>query len=623
MGRRSKQEESELISVTFGDGPLGVTLRRRPEDGVVFVHEIVQESQAVEMDINVGDELWAIGMSEIGDVALDREAWNGLVQYIKFSPRPLDAVWKRRYSIEESLAAAVAVGSDNAEDVLPATSPAYAAEVEALNEEPQEMPEDVSLKNPHSPLKRSSSSAINDSDYDLQQLSNRMFLKEKEKPSFTNGFTSMASKRNSETSAVHLMKPGRKILRIGELGITSKTALAIWASQTKKQFILLTDMLIIATSAGAILQVENMIDLQVCKLFCEGQSSSESSGSGQSNSDNNTFQLIWPGGTLQVTTRSPDEKDSWVESIFVAICNCVEVDSSHVLGWRHQYMLGTMHSAVISRDEGKVKELISKCENGQLNQSVIDALDEDGYSPLHYASILRLPGIVRVLSASGANCGIEDSRGMTPLHWAALQLDEQALSILSEYAADIDEFDHLGRTPFYLACVEGRDVAGLANSELLSQCIVTLLRHSPDTDFRDEEGYTILHYLAASWLHGPLKKIMDHTSKSNVYNISSMSGMNALHYACDATPLRRMVGVGSWILNNAGNTAFTGIECERDPQRDMQPEELVLGDGVETVKVLLRAGERFFNSFYFTLLCLFMLWHAVIICATVVYCTVQ
>ena len=256
-------------------------------------------------------------------------------------------------------------------------------------------------------------------------------------------------------------------------------------------------------------------------------------------------------------------------------------------------MLGTMHSAVISRDEGKVKELILKCENGQLNQAVIDSLDEDGYSPLHYASILRLPGIVRVLSASGANCGVEDSRGMTPLHWAALQLDDQALSILSDYAADIDEFDHLGRTPFYLACVEGRDVAGQANSELLSLCIATLLRHGPDTDFRDEEGYTILHYLAASWLHGPLKKILDHTSKSNVYKISVTTGMNALHYACYATPLRRMVGVGSWILNNAGNKTFSGIECERDPQRDMQPEELVLGEGVETIKVLLRAGNKY------------------------------
>lgn len=597
MGRRSKQKERELISVTFGDGPLGVTLRRRPEDGVVFVYEIVEGSQAVDMDINIGDELWTIGLSEIGDVALDKEAWNGLVQYIKFSPRPLTAVWRRRVNIIDGAADVSPVNSDKTEDALSATSPPRA--VVETNEEPLEVPEDISLRNAQSLMRRVSSSAVDDSDYDLQQLSSRMFLKEKEKASFTNGFASMASKRNSETSAVHLMKPGRKILRMGELGVTSKTALAIWPSQTKRQFILLTDMLIVASAVGGILQVENMIDLQVCKLFCEGQLSADSSGNSQSNSNDrqdNTFQLIWPGGTLQVTTRSPEEKDNWVENIFVAICDCVEVDSNHVVGWRHQYMLGTMHSAVISRDEGKVKELLAKCESGQLNEAVINSLDVDGYSPLHYACILRLPGIVKVLAASGANCGVEDSRGMTPLHWAALQLDDQALSILSDYAADIDEFDHLGRTPLFLACVEGRDVAGLANSELLSQCIVTLLRHGPDTDFRDEEGYTIMQYLAASWLYGPLKKILYHTSKSNIYNISVTTGMNALHYACDATPLRRTVGVGSWILNNSGNPAFTGIECERDPQRDMSPEELVLGDGVETVKVLLRAGEKHLYS---------------------------
>lgn len=48
-------------------GPLGITLRRRDKTGIVFVHEIISDSQAVELDINVNDELWGVGSTEIGN----------------------------------------------------------------------------------------------------------------------------------------------------------------------------------------------------------------------------------------------------------------------------------------------------------------------------------------------------------------------------------------------------------------------------------------------------------------------------------------------------------------------------------------------------------------------------
>lgn len=601
MDGKPRQNKMKLISVTFGEGSLGVTLRRRPEDGVVFVFDIVENSQAVDMDISVGDELWSIGESEIGDVALDKEAWNGLVQYIKFSPRPLKATWRRK-GVSSRNESPVDLGLSEASENLLAEN--------GVNNANEEEPEVVSKTNPFrlanpgpvkppkpvrtasssilsEPSKTASSSVLSDSDSDLQELSNRLVLKEK-----ANGFSAITSKRGADTSAVHLMKEGRKILRTGELETTTKAALAMWATQNKKQFILLTDMLIIATPVGAQLQVENMIDLPVCKLYCEGQSTGESNAA-QSNSDGarqeNTFQLIWPGGTLLITARSADEKERWVESIFTAICECVEADSSHVLGWRHQYMQGSMHSAVISRDESKVKDLISKCECGLLSFTVIDSLDEDGYSPLHYACILRLPGIIRALCDTGSDTTIEDSRGLTPFHWAALQLDEQALSILCQHVVDIDLQDHKGRTPLYLACVEGRDVSGKTDSRMLAQCLKSLLANSADTDFKDEQGYTVTHYLAASWQHEPLKVILDHTEKANIFSFSAEDGMNALHYACDASPLKRAVGEGSWILSNT--QASNGEDDPSPTFKDVQQEELLIEDGLPTLKALLKAGD--------------------------------
>lgn len=150
-------------------------------------------------------------------------------------------------------------------------------------------------------------------------------------------------------------------------------------------------MLIIAIPVGTQIQVEYMIELQVCKIYCEGQTHNGNNNNNNNEVENSitTFQLIWPGGNLHITAKSLEEKESWIENIFSTICDCVEDDSGHVIGWRHQYMMGSLHSAVISRDENKVKELINKCDSGVSDSSIIDGLDEDGYSPLHYACILR------------------------------------------------------------------------------------------------------------------------------------------------------------------------------------------------------------------------------------------
>jgi hypothetical protein len=585
MSDSSQEGEIYLVNVVFGEGALGVTLRRRPQDGVVFVYDIVENSQAVNMDINIDDELWAIGDSEIGDVALDKEAWNGLVQYIKFSPRPLKAVWKRLERSRPDTPDSDIIDSnqvdtsnlnqyEESEDEeitigLQQTSFHKEKIVKESKVGPPKPPKPFKPKNPFEsndisidePISLSSS----DGDSDLVKLSSRLVLKEKEKSTFASGFSSIA-KRNTDSTviAINLVKDGRQILKIGDLETTSKAALAMWTTQNKRQFILLTDILIVAIPMGPTLQIENMIDLQVCKLYCEGNTQSDTrstsftSNSGQNGAvEANDFQLIWPGGTLQIIAKNAEEKLSWVENIFAAICDCVEVDSSDVLGWRHQYMMGTMHSAVISRDVAKVKDLIAKCDSGKLDMSVIDSLDEDGYSPLHYACILRLPVIIRMLHLAGANVIMEDARGLTALHWAALQLDEQALSILCEHVVDIDVADGKGRTPLYLACVEGRDVSGRSDTKSLNMCVIIMLGQNADIDIIDNNGYTLLHYLAASWQHEPLLSILEHKVKTSVFTFSSEDGMNVLHYAADASPLKRAIGEGSRILSNTNTRSVS------------------------------------------------------------------
>ena len=70
---------------------------------------------------------------------------------------------------------------------------------------------------------------------------------------------------------------------------------------------------------------------------------------------------------------------------------------SHIypLGWRHQFVAGTLHSAVISRDEHKIRDLLSR------DDSAIDTIDDDGYSALHYACMYRCTNAVRLLRGAG------------------------------------------------------------------------------------------------------------------------------------------------------------------------------------------------------------------------------
>lgn len=104
MAKRNNFEvcpsDSELVNVVFSDGPLGITLKRR--NGAVYVHDIMPNTQALDLDIRLDDELWSIDDSIIGVYKLDKLAWNSLLEYLKVSGRPLKTTWRRKLYIEDS-----------------------------------------------------------------------------------------------------------------------------------------------------------------------------------------------------------------------------------------------------------------------------------------------------------------------------------------------------------------------------------------------------------------------------------------------------------------------------------------------------------------------------------------
>jgi len=692
--------EEKFVDTLFQEGPLGVNIRRRPDDGIVVVYDIIAETQAVELDVEIGDELWSVGGNVLGDKYLEKDSWHGLVEYIKASARPLQITWKRRrfdernpqnLIVEDDLGDSPTISTkvqnpENADTLTVAD--------ENYNEDSMEdlvntSPEYLALKDALSKLVKKSS-------------------RKDQFETFPHGSL--------------LKKDGRRILKRGD--VHTPGAAMMWTKTYKRcHVLLLSDLLIITTpvevtlskspspspsppsspSAEVYYQVDHIIDLQVCKLRSNGHSfglgidsvegskfggggpgllgggggvagaaaanavavmsswgaavggalqsnsnSSSSSGGDKANgtigartssssgistaavseSPETVFQVIYPGATLQLIADSKEEKEVWVLNLFIAICAQVEGEGGEGrrLGWQHQYMLGTMHSAVLSHDEMQVRDLIQLCDSGQMEfATCIDAVDEDGYTPLHYACMLRMHGIIRALHEAAADVTATDRDGLTPLHWAAMQLDAFSLELLCSHVFDLDFYDKQQRTPLFMACVEGRDMKGHTDVVLLRNCVSTMLRLHPDVNLRDTQtGYTILHYLAGSWQYETIE-VLDEAGGLEVNARSGLevnarsgeqqddcTGMTPLHVACLASPLKRAEGEGMRILhskeanprseknndnndnNNNDDSNNNGHAGNVNKNQNAAPlmEKLNHPYGSTTLRALLKAGAR-------------------------------
>jgi ankyrin repeat protein len=532
-----------FVETFFTDGPLGVTLRRRPEDGIVFIYEVIPNSQATSLDVQTNDELWAVGDSEIGTTPLDKEAWNGLITFIKQSGRPLRLVWRRRHH------------------------PLF----------PLEAPRIQEVENNAARLA------------ELQKLVERFVVRERE--NYRKLFMIDPSKIPAD---------GRRIIKQGDCVIEPKQGTGklltgglnggIWSKTSNhRRVTLCNDILIIAVPlSGNVFGVEYILELATCKLRSLGHAfgvhQDFSSGIKVVNC---SFDFIYPGGELQFNTQDPSEKEVWVLNIYLAMCECVD-PSSRMLGWRHQYLLGTMHSAVIQRDEDRVKELISLCDNQQLDFLSIEAPDEDSYTPLHYACMLRLHGMIKILHDATADVTAADKHGFTPLHWAALQLDDYALSLLSTHVFNIDLEDSFGRTPLVLACIEGRNISGKTDSVLVRKCIESLISHKPNLHFSDSKAQTLLHYLSASWQYDGIEALLD-AGCSDVNAVDNRYFMAPLHYATNAAPIKLSVGDGMRVIANSSDV---GVSLSLSESSDNQFEQRQYRGCLDTLRVLLQYGAK-------------------------------
>jgi len=103
-----------------------------------------------------------------------------------------------------------------------------------------------------------------------------------------------------------------------------------------------------------------------------------------------------------------------------------------------------LFEAIQARDGYKVKRLLEKGAN-------INAKDNIGWTPLHFAAYHGITDIVRLLLEHGADINARDADGLTPLHIAAALGHVDAVRLLLRKGADPGARDNRGRTPLDLA----------------------------------------------------------------------------------------------------------------------------------------------------------------------------
>jgi ankyrin repeat protein len=152
--------------------------------------------------------------------------------------------------------------------------------------------------------------------------------------------------------------------------------------------------------------------------------------------------------------------------------------------------------------------------------AIVNARDQDGRTPLHWACRGRKLEVVKLLVEKGADVNAEDSNKIVPLHSLASRNNAAAIAVLLDNGADVDARDYGNNTALHYAAMSNaadavvillKAGAGLENIEDYGRTplvlgarerggpktIKLLIEAGADVKAKDKFGATALHL--ASW----------------------------------------------------------------------------------------------------------------------------
>ncbi|RYP45981.1 hypothetical protein DL768_007763 [Monosporascus sp. mg162] len=195
-------------------------------------------------------------------------------------------------------------------------------------------------------------------------------------------------------------------------------------------------------------------------------------------------------------------------------------------------------------------------------QADIDAVDQDGQTPLICAVHLGFDGLVSFLLDSGAHMELEDRYGQTPLSLAAMNGHETIAKLLVENGGKFDAMEYHGWTPLSLASENGHEAI-----------VKLLVKNGANIEREDRYGRTPLS-LAAMNGHETIAKLL----------VENGANIEAIEYN-GQTPLS--------LASENGHKAIVkllvknGADIEREDGDGQTPVSLAAMNGHETIAKLL------------------------------------
>uniref|UniRef100_A0A182J502 ANK_REP_REGION domain-containing protein n=1 Tax=Anopheles atroparvus TaxID=41427 RepID=A0A182J502_ANOAO len=205
---------------------------------------------------------------------------------------------------------------------------------------------------------------------------------------------------------------------------------------------------------------------------------------------------------------------------------------------RHYRMPGAVH-----RRDRSNKSALHYCSSAQdiaaaasvamVAPELIEAADEDGFTPLHLAVIQGNLQLANLLLANGADVNALDNEGHSVVHWATVCGEVDALRAVLSAGADVSTPDINGGSPLhYAAQMCGANYEGKtarASAKLALEILNTLLNH-PDTtvEVEDKDGRQPLLWAASA---GSAKAVLALIKAGAHVESADKDGLTALHCA--------------------------------------------------------------------------------------------